>query len=112
MLPRGRGEERVLGAVEQETVVGTIKHDAVRANEKRRSQLASSASAFSRISSGRVAGGVPLHQEGTTAKAEICTETRWLEEFLTFGVRKHKQESSEGSRYPFWVADAVEQASS
>ena len=59
-----------------------------------------------------VAGGVLLRRGGTTTKAEICTDMRGFEEVLTFGVRKHKQESSEGSRYQFWVAVAVEQASS
>lgn len=49
---------QTLGAMEQEIAV-TIKHDAVRANEKCRSQPASSASAFTRISSGRGCSSLP-----------------------------------------------------
>jgi len=61
-LPRGRGEEQTLGTMEQETVADTVKYDAMRVNEKCRSRLASSATAFTGITSGRVAGSVPLLQ--------------------------------------------------
>lgn len=45
--------------MEQETVVGTIKQEASRANEICRSQLASSAPAFTGVSSGRGCSSLP-----------------------------------------------------
>lgn len=79
VLPGERGCEQARGAMEQEAIFSNIKHDTMRANWNFRFYLASSSSAFARMSSGRGFSSAP---GGTTSKAEICTYTRVLGELL------------------------------